>query len=326
MLIYENSLSSMEGIRFCGDECSIVEWQEKKCLKMNGLVFFPDVQLRNGMIEVLIGADDVTYCGVVFRMRDRANYELVYVQPHTSGRWDALQYDPVFHGSNTWQLYHGKGAQQEASISMHRWHKLRITFQENTALLQLDDQTPLEIKPLAHRSDNGEIVGLWCYKPAYFRELRVWNSSNLRGEKRVIGPKDTSIIDEWFLEDYGRVCGESSHPIVNLNRYLPVSMTDAYLTRRFCLEEDGDVTLDFGFSDEITIFMNDTFIFSGENIFKNSPHWGDQGYVRFSETVTVPLKAGEQQLRIHLKRTEYFGWGFQLALRGKNVKLIQVDY
>jgi len=47
---------------------------------------------------VLIGADEPAYPGIAFRVADVLNFELAYAVPHVSGQWDALQYDPVFHG------------------------------------------------------------------------------------------------------------------------------------------------------------------------------------------------------------------------------------
>ena len=110
----------------------IITWQGREGLRLSGqgacLALLPELSLAQGRIEVDIGAEGPAYAGIVFRAFDTHNYELAYAQPHTSGKWDALQYDPVFHGSNTWQLYHGPGAQQVAQVPTGRWFRLSAEF------------------------------------------------------------------------------------------------------------------------------------------------------------------------------------------------------
>jgi hypothetical protein len=63
-----------------------------------------------------------------------------------SGEWDALQYDPVFHGSNTWQLYHGPGYQREAQVPTGRWFRLKVDTCGMRAAVSVDGQPSLEVE------------------------------------------------------------------------------------------------------------------------------------------------------------------------------------
>ena len=101
-----------------------VTWQGHPALRLDGLAVLPGVQLRSGRLEVWIGAEGACYPGLVFRQQDAGNYELAYAQPHTSGLWDTLQYDPVINATNTWQLYHGPAYQQLAEVPTGRWFLL----------------------------------------------------------------------------------------------------------------------------------------------------------------------------------------------------------
>jgi hypothetical protein len=94
----------------------------------NGLALIPGRRTTDASIEVLIGADGPAYPGVAFRVADVLNFELAYASPHVSGEWDALQYDPVFHGSNTWQVYHGPGYQRATQVPTGRWFRLKVDF------------------------------------------------------------------------------------------------------------------------------------------------------------------------------------------------------
>jgi|HigsolmetaGSP11D_1036233.scaffolds.fasta_scaffold01710_6 hypothetical protein len=306
-----------------GGEASIVTWQGHPCLRLNGLAILPDVQLSEGSIEVDIGSDDASYCGIAFRIRDTLNYELAYAQPHTSGRWDALQYDPVFHGCNTWQLYHGPGTQLAADVPKGEWFHLKVGFKDQQAVVQVNDQAPLIIPRLAYPSSSG-FVGLWCYLPAYFRNLSISGDAgmyaHLTGEIDMPEHHDdlNGLITEWFLHDYGQVQCDANGTL-NLNRYLPLAVTEARLTRKFQLHEPAHVTLNFGFSDEISIRLDGEMVYEGENKFQGITN--TLGYVSLDKQVSRSMPAGTHTLDILLRRTEYFGFGLRAQLAANHCKL-----
>jgi hypothetical protein len=127
-MLCTNPLTDFESLIFRGPPADVVTWQGRRALRLNGLVIVPDLTLDEGSLEVQIGSDGAAYPGLVFRAADILNYELAYAQPHTSGQWDALQYDPVFHGVNTWQLRHGAGAQPVATAPSGSWFTFKIDF------------------------------------------------------------------------------------------------------------------------------------------------------------------------------------------------------
>jgi hypothetical protein len=132
-LIYENDLSDPRDLCFHDGTAEFVTWQGRRAMKLSGLALIPALSLAEGHIEVQIGADGTAYPGIAFRVADVANYELAYAQPHTTGKWDAIQYDPVFHGSNTWQLYHGEAFQKTAHVPTGEWFTFSIDFKDQWA-------------------------------------------------------------------------------------------------------------------------------------------------------------------------------------------------
>lgn len=122
------------------------------------------------------------------------------------------------------------------------------------------------------------------------------------------------VITKWFLHDYGLVTCEANGRLNLHRRYLPASVSEARLTRKFELNNESTVTLKFGFSDEITLFIDGKIVFEGEKKFTISSEWNDQGYVSFSHELTLPLSSGTHCIDIRLKRTETFGFGFCLSL------------
>jgi len=127
--LYESALTDLEGLDVQASVAEVVTWRGRRALKLNGLALVRGLQASDATIEVQVCAEEAAYPGIAFRVGDALNYELAYAPPHTSGLWDALQYDPVFHGSNTWQLYHGEGYQRTATVPLGKWFHLRVDVQ-----------------------------------------------------------------------------------------------------------------------------------------------------------------------------------------------------
>jgi hypothetical protein len=179
-LVYEKNVPDPKELFIRDPAAEVVTWQGRSALRLSGqgasLAMIPGLSLSQGEIEVEVGSEGAAYPGIVFRASDTLNYELAYIQPHTSGKWDAIQYDPVFHGSNTWQLYHGPGAQQVAEVPPLTWCRLSIDFQDQRAVIRVGEQPPLLVSRLAHGYQAG-LAGLWTYLPAHFSNLRIWDDA-----------------------------------------------------------------------------------------------------------------------------------------------------
>lgn len=329
-ILFESEFPDPGALFVRDPESRMCEWQGRKALRLSGqgacLLVLPDLSLSQGWVEVEIGTEGAAFPGIAFRLLDSLNYELAYAQPHTSGKWDAIQYDPVFHGSNTWQLYHGPGSQQQAQVPLGDWFRLRVEFQDHKAVIWVGEQEPLLVSPLAHNHLSG-LVGLWTYLPAFFSYLRVGNdpSDYLLGlTEESQGTIADGIVDSWFLEGFGVVDTEPSG-ILNLNRYLPVSTKEVKLTRQIALPLAGELQFTLGFSDEVEFQVDGEVIFRGENLFKDSPRWEERGYVSLDRQVTHPLSSGTHQLTAVLKAKEYFGYGMALRIEGDKYRLLPAD-
>jgi hypothetical protein len=330
-LLYEREVLDPTEFYLRDPEAHMVPWQGRDALRLSGqgacLALLPDLSLLQGRVEVDIAAEGTAYPGIVFRASDTYNYELAYAQPHTSGKWDALQYDPVFHGSNTWQLYHGPGAHQVAQVPLNDWFRLSVEFRGTQAIVRVGDQPPLFVHRLAHSFPAG-LVGLWTYLPAYYANLCVWDDlpdfERYSFPPSPILPAHTAIM-EWFLEGYGAVSCEPGG-ILNLNRYLPVSVGQVRLAREIQMAEDGNLTFHIGFSDALSLEVDEQVIFSGENLYHSSPHWNERGYVSLDQQeVSIPCSQGRHRILADLQAKEYFGFGLALKIEGGSYDLLPVQ-
>ena len=296
----------------------VTTWRGRKALRLDGLVILPSLQLGDGSLRVQICAEGPAYPGIAFHIADALNYELAYAQPHTSGQWDAIQYDPVFHGSNTWQLYCGPAYQKTAHVPMGEWFELRVDVSGSRASVAVDEQPALVVERLAHGQASGR-VGLWTYLPAYFCDLRVVHGPSAL-PTGVLATAPLQALDGWFLEGFGALPCEPSG-VLSLNRYLPTPLQEAHLTRRFVVKADEPLELTFGFSDELCLKLDDRVLFTGKNNFSGMSDRASRGYVEpGAYSVGCAVSPGVHRLSAELKVSEGFGWGLLLALRGSGVR------
>ena len=338
--IWEHALDDLGALDHDRADAAIVDWQGRRALRLDGPAVVPELQCADVMVEVLVGVDGPAYPGIVFRAVDTANFELAYAVPHASGLWDALQYDPVWHGSNTWQLYYDPPYQQAAEVPTGRWFRLRLaccgTANQDLALgaseasraaLWVDDGPPLVVPRLAHPARPGR-TGLWTYRPAYFAELRISTCSTTDLPATSAPPPPgapAGTVDAWFVEGYGRVACEPDGRLV-LNRYLPATMGQAQLTRRFETAE-GEVVLRFGYSDTLSLALDGREIYAGECTFSGFGDRAARGYAEpgYAE-VRATVSPGTHALTATLGVSEPFGWGMVLAGEGAGLHWLPAGF
>lgn len=314
----EIDLSDLTILDIHAESAEPVTWNGRRALKLqNGLALLRDRHLAEGSIELDLGVESgPAYPGLAFHAADASNYETIYCQPHTSGLWDALQYDPVFQGTNTWQIFNGPRFQAAATVPHGRWLTLRVEVRTGHAVARImgDDTAPLVVPALAHGPTAGRL-GIWTYLPAFFGGMRIGPAP--LGTPPAWGPAPApGTVTEWWLEGHGRVTAEPNGTL-NLNRYLrqaPDSV--ATLTHSF-QTETGELTLAFGFSDEICIYIDGAEIFSGTNRFTGFADRSARGYVEpGAHRVPVRISPGCHELRVRLGAREPFGWGLVMHMTG----------
>lgn len=313
----ENVLADPDTLVVHAQRAERATWNGQGCLRLeNGLVLLPDFIAQDARIEVWVGTDGPAYPGIAFRVADTENYELAYPVPHVSGQWDAVQYDPVFHGSNTWQLYYGPAYQGAAEVPTGRWFHLQVDVRGERAAIAVDGRPPLVVERVAHPVRAGQL-GLWTYLPAYFRDLRV--TTPVPDIPAGTGPTaPAGAVTAWHLEGHGVVEAEPNG-VVNLNRFLSPSASMARLVGRLEMAAAGEVEFDFGHSDALSLELNGHEIWSGENTFHGFADRAARGYAEIRQSLRQELAAGVHQLAAVLRVQEGFGWGLVLAVRGEGV-------
>ncbi len=330
-LIYANPLFETPTLERPNPEIDVepAVFVGRPCLRLEGgpvLLDIPEIPGTGATgIKVDVAADEPCTPGIAFRIQDAQNYERVYCRIPSLGHHNAIQYDPVFNGSNTWQIYHGKAFQKEAQLQTNKWHTFFVEFHHNRAITGMLGQEPLAVQNLARHATAGSI-GLWSNSPCYFANLEVYNvlgpNNEIDDKSQVNTQLGPETITRWMAQDYGMVTCEP-HGILNLNRYFPLSQKEVVLKREFELGKRSTVSINFGLSDDATLLIDGLALYTTTKPYRPTAGLSGMGYIMPDTCfMTRELGPGVHSLEVKLRVTEPFGWGLMLSIAGDTLKLL----
>ena len=304
-----------------------------------GMAYLKSCDFQDGIIEVDIAVKHArTYPGIIFRMQSESDCERFYIRPHRAPFYpDALQYTPVFNKLTGWQLYSGEGCTAGAVIPADTWNHLKVEVKGAQARVFWNDmeKPALVIHDLKHGASRGTLGVMGPTDgTAYFSKFRYTVTDDL--DFPPLAPVETpeGTITDWeisrmipagnidielipyprfytiFGAQWEKVTPEVSG-LVNVSRYREwTGQAPECILARTIVWSDGrqDVRLQFGYSDEITIFLNGRKLFYGMSAYR----WRDPtflGIVKYSDTVFLPLEKGRNEIFFVVKENSH-GWGF----------------
>jgi hypothetical protein len=310
-------------------------------LLSNGTAYLDGIAFEDGVVEVDVGpSEGMVFAGVAFRVESPDELELVYLRPFASGKPDAVQYTPRFHGLDAWQLYHGAGYTAAAPIDAGRWTHLKVVFSGRRAEVYVDGaaEPALTVTDLERDPAAGSI-GLWGRFGARFADLR-YTAGLAGGTPRpaaaiaaepvppgellthwTISPAfDAETVDEarypsgLGTRDWQEVESEPSG-LVNLARYRAKTgrLSTVYARTVLHAERAERRRLSLGYSDRATIYFRGEPRFTGESTWRSR----DPGFLGLvgldNDYVYLDLEPGDNELLLGV--TELFGgWGFVARL------------
>jgi DNA-binding beta-propeller fold protein YncE len=333
----QDNMIDFESERWILKNAEIVTHLGRKALA--GAAYLKDVQLENGIIEVDIAVSGArSYPGIIFRMQSPENFERFYLRPHRASLYpDALQYTPVFNRVEGWQLYSGKGFTAAAAIPANQWNHIKMDFSGTQARVYLnnDPKPALVIHDLKHGVSKGS-VGIYGpkNKTAYFSNFKYRVDNNLKFDPPPKTETPANMITEWeisqpfnasrldiatakyprffqiFNTNWRKVTPEASG-LVNISRYETRSgpKPDCIFARTIIRSNKKQpIRLSFGYSDEVSIFLNGKKVFYGNSAYRyRDPSF--VGIVGLHDAVYLTLEKGLNEIFLMVKET-FGGWGF----------------
>jgi len=302
----------------------------------NGVALSPNDAFADGTIDFDVAIHgQAGFAGVIFRAASDEDYELIYLRTHRSRQWDALQYTPVFNANESWQLYSGDGYSGVAELPSNRWVHVRVVVEEFTARVFVDNAAApqLTVSDLKRPWSAGR-AGLWGrFGAANFSNFRVTRRIRPAPVTRSAVP-DAGVVTHWAISppfavssvptdrvpdniNWERVESEPTGTL-NIGRYRTLLPSRAGLNedRRSTVfakailrvAEGRLVKLSFGYSDDVTIFLDGVPLFTGRAGYLSRDGSFLGTMTLSADTLYVSLTAGRHELVLAVSEA-FGGWG-----------------
>ncbi len=320
-------------------ETTEVTLDGQKGLSVKGAIFLMEPAFENGVFEVDINfSAERFFPAIEFRVQaDQQNYEHFYVRPHQSGNPDANQYSPVFFGTSAWQLYHGPEFAKPIQYEFDTWHHLKFDVRGDAVKIYFDDmETPILYTRLMGNFGAGGFGLSASRDDVAFANFQYEKRDETSFEDPLPAARElpTNLIESWEVSNVvhdslfvGSTIDVQSKGLtwteqgieytgsVNVSKGRARSQGNNTVVIRKTINSSTDQikAVDFGFSDEVTVYLNGKAIFSGNNVFRTRDY-RYLGTIGYFDTVHLDLKRGDNELLFVLKEN-FGGWGLQARFR-----------
>ena len=306
-----------------------------------GTALLKNVTFKNGIIDYDVSFEQGRkFAMFQFRISDSKNYEEFYLRAHQSGNPDAMQYTPVFNGVSGWQLYHGKGYSNAYHFNFKEWMHVRLVIIEDKMDVYINDMSQPILQ--AHDLKRDPITGLVGFKAmlggAYYANLTYQETDNIKliSKSPVIPDLEKKVITNWSVSTvFNKESLKSISSLRDLKNYKNItwnSIKSEYdgklnLARAAKKSKKNNTVfvktivtskkrqikqLKFGFSDEVSVFVNNKKVYSGQNKFR-SRDYRYLGTIGFFDAIYLDLKKGKNEI-VFAVSENMGGWGLKAKL------------
>jgi hypothetical protein len=311
-------------------------------LKNSTHVIRPGVEFVDGTIEFDVAPmDQGHFIGILFRRESFQNQENIYLRAHRSGLYNAVQYAPRINGSSTWQLYPEFNA--VADLPRNQWTHVRVEVRGTRLEVYLNNkpQPALVVPRLRGMSPKGTVAfwgrvneqpTVWA---AALSNISIRPANPVKTDAAVRPTPPAGTLTSWEvagpvqtekgaisslpqIKEWRAVEVEESG-LVNLNRALGNvrGRWTAFARTSVKAVQAQAALLELGYSDDVTVFLNDEPIYSGVNGF-GSRHPEYMGFVTPEyENVFLKLRPGNNEIVLAVTDDQRFGWGFIARMKEK---------
>jgi hypothetical protein len=326
-----------------------VEHLGRRSLRLGGgSAFLKDVRFQDGTIEVDVSGPPSGFAFLVFRATTPKDHEDVYLRMGMSGTPDALQYMPMYGGEGSWQLYHGPGYTASVAFDPAVWTHLRVEVEGRRATVFVGEATApamvvTELKGVGGPGAIGVLDGSAVGTPArvLFSNFRYTPRSPVATSLATAAPSTRpGVIRDWTLSpavsversptdslpsallpavartDRSGWLPVQTEPngLLNIARYRTMAGRLSLVVARTVIHADRNEVrrLVFGYSDDVTIFLNGRPLFAARNGL-SARYSTDLGLMTPDDAVYLPLRPGENELLFAVAEV-FGGWGLEARL------------
>jgi hypothetical protein len=314
----------------------------------NGFALLKGVPFRDGTIEFDVAmAGPRSFAGLAFRVDSATGtYEDFYLRPHNADRFDAMQYTPVFHNLTAWQLYPEYNA--ATSIPRDQWIHVRMVIAGSDLKVYLHeaDEPALHVSQLRGSPAAGALALKAFFPGASGTDLypNAWSNLSFTpaGEETPLLPetppaRDSGMVTHWSVAPAMAAVQDGAGKLpampaqetdwetaatdetgrLNLARFrsFPQGAPRGAVMARVIIHAESAQTrrLRFGFSDQVTVFLNGRPLFEGNNTYRTrSPKYLGVMTVEH-QALHVDLRKGSNELIFNVSES-FGGWGVTARL------------
>lgn len=170
-----------------------------------GMVVVNDIELQNGTIEFdMATRAGMRFLGLVFHLQSQDEFESVFFRAGASGTSQSVQYQPNLHGSGTWQMFQGEGANAIANLPRDRWIPVKVEIAGDTARAWVGESPePILTVPRLANGGSGGGIGFWTGpfgNGAYFSNFRYSRGPASPATRRPTTLAAGTIV-EWRISE-----------------------------------------------------------------------------------------------------------------------------
>jgi hypothetical protein len=305
-----------------------------RLLTQNNQVVLKDLSFANGTIEYDMEPESEDFSSIFFRRRDSTESELFYIRLFAIGVPNVMatvQYTPVIGAAICWDLL--PYCQGAANLVKGQWNHVKMVVSGSQMLVYVNDliHPTCEITQLEGNTKTGNIA---FSGKALIANLVVTPDAT-EGLSPVAGAdpfyNDTRYIRQWSVSQpvdlpKGRELTNEDLPkqntewtkitterrgLVNLTRLYGNSTTRrvVWLKCRLKAPMAQNRIVDFGFTNEVWIFLNGKIAMVDKNFFGAVLEKRPRARCSTENTsFTLPLQAGDNEILIGIAN-DSFGWG-----------------
>jgi hypothetical protein len=285
---------------------------------------------------------------IYFHRKDEREQEIVYLRvPKMTDPFanEGIQYCPILHGVNMWDMY--PQYQAAATAKADEWNHIKLVISGMQMQVFVNNSLRLTVPKLEGREHSGNIafdgdsyisnieikpneteelpqvegVDLTRHEANYIRNWSITQPTTLEEGREPTTfrdlPKDEAFTEKIAAERYG---------LINLTRRFGATEKRriVWLKAVITVKEPTFVNLQLGFSDEIWLYLNDQITYTDKNIFRQNMKKYPDGRISVQNGNTrLKLKKGENQLLVGVSN-DFYGWGLMARLENmENITAIE---
>ena len=328
-------------------EFKTVEFKGKQAIHLgrHQIALLRNKDYENFVLEADIAGGSMP--GIGFRANNLFDYEYLYFRTfYGDGKnQEAIQYIPIFNGSQAWQLYNYPHYETSANFKPMEWFHVKLEVSGAYMKVYVGDmgQARLTVKLLQDELKSGDFFFKTTFADAYYANVEIkpldtsFSMDNKASEEKYISHWEAcpqidinsstqnsiyQALNKAYEEGFWKPVVADKKGLLNLAKFYSFPKQGSFVKTIIKSDKDQEVELIYDYTYSMTILLNGTILFSGKELDTNNFMRVMDG----EERLKLSLRKGENELIFliqsdeewqvgvgnptYLGRMQAMNWGF----------------